>query len=172
MHRLNAIDGVSAMFSRRSEMKLCAESIEKLIAHFLPDTHGAITLHIAMSTYRTWAGTGPSDVAAQQQKIDHLLDRGHRVFVLGQSHGPTTDNGASIQRNFCCCSNLLPAQAAACENFFPTCRTQTSDELVIANRVLPDEIPIKDFSGTPIFLGKHLFYHPSEQGDVSIDANR
>jgi len=38
--------------------------------------------------------------------------------------------------------------------------------------MLVDEIPIKDFSWTPIFLGKHLFHHPSEQGDVSIDANR
>src|ERR1700730_9872706 len=172
MHGFDAIDRVCAMFSGRSEAKLCAESIEKLIAHFLPNPHGAITLHVAMAKHRAWAGAGSTNVTAHQYKIYHLLDRGHRVFVLGQSHGPTTDNGASIQRNFCCCSNLLPAQAAACENFFPTCRTQTSDELVIANRVLPDEIPIKDFSGTPIFLGKHLFYHPSEQGDVSIDANR
>jgi hypothetical protein len=115
-----------------------------------------------MATYRAWASAGSANVTAQEQKVDHLLDGGHRVSVLGQSHGPTADDGASIQGNFCCCADLVPAQATACENVFPTRRTQTGGEVVIANGVLMDEIPIKDFSGTPIFLGKHLFHHPFE----------
>src|SRR3984893_14026684 len=172
MHGFDAIDRVCAMFSGRSEAKLCAESIEKLIAHFLPNPHGAITLHVAMAKHRAWAGAGSTNVTAHQYKIYHLLDRGHRVFVLGQSHGPTADNRASIQRNFCGSSDLIPVQTTADENFFPTGRTQTGDELVIANGVLTDEIPIKEFAWTSIFLGQHLFHHPPEHGDVSIDANR
>jgi hypothetical protein len=38
-------------------------------------------------------------VTAEQEKIHHLLDGGDRIPVLGQAHGPATDDAFAFHRD-------------------------------------------------------------------------
>ncbi len=48
MHGLNRVHSVVAMFARRFEIKLCAQPVEKRARRPLPNTHGAVPLHVAV----------------------------------------------------------------------------------------------------------------------------
>ena len=81
------------MFNGRLKSKLISETLQERGAWSLPDTHGAVALHIAVTAYRACACTGASKMTAKQKKVDDLLDVRHRVLVLRETHRPAADHG-------------------------------------------------------------------------------
>ena len=55
------------------------------------DPAGAVALNVAVAANRRGAGSGPADVAAQQQHVDELADRIDPMFVLGHAKAPGDD---------------------------------------------------------------------------------
>src|ERR1019366_8297697 len=76
----------------RFESELVTQPIEELVGHSFPHAHGAITLHVAVSTYGRGSRSRSTNVAAQEQKVHYLADGGDRVSMLGDPHGPTDDD--------------------------------------------------------------------------------
>ena len=58
----------------------------------LADPHRPVALHVRVSPHGAHAGTRAADVAAQQEEVDHLANRRHRVGVLGEAHRPADDD--------------------------------------------------------------------------------
>ena len=118
-HLLDRFHRVGPVISRRREGKLLAEPGQERLAHPFTNSHGAVALHIGVTAHRTGARSGTPDVAAEQEKIHHLLDGGHGILMLGQSHGPATDDPLAAHGQIGCLSDLLAGQAAASQNIVP-----------------------------------------------------
>src|SRR5688572_26064398 len=83
------------------------QTVEKFRRRFLIYTHGAVALHVAVTTNR--ASTCPrfSNAAFKEKKIDNLPNVIYGIFMLGQTHRPANDdlflvreNGSSLQNLF------------------------------------------------------------------------
>jgi hypothetical protein len=101
------------------EAELTPELRHEVVVHPLPDSHGAIALHVGMPAHRARSGALPADMSAEQQKIHHLLNGGDRVLVLGQPHRPATDNAFALHRDLGRGPNLLARQTAAAKDHVP-----------------------------------------------------
>ena len=55
------------------------------------DTHGAVTLHVAMATHRAQPCAGAADIAAQQQQVHIHTKVQPTLDVLGQAHAIDAD---------------------------------------------------------------------------------
>src|SRR6185312_10471165 len=97
VHRFDRTDGVETLLLRRLEMELARQAGQILGAHLLPDTHGAIALHVAVTANWSNTGASPADVAAQQREVHDRLHVGDAVLVLGDAHRPGTDH--TLRRN-------------------------------------------------------------------------
>src|ERR1051326_8978838 len=86
VHRLNRLDRVETVISRWLEIKSFAQPVEERFGGSFPDTHGAITLHVAVTAYRTKSCAGLSDLPAQEHQVHDLLDICNRVLMLRQTH--------------------------------------------------------------------------------------
>ena len=53
------------MFNGRLETKLVGETLEERWAWAFPDSHSAITLHIAVATHGARTGAGAAEVSAE-----------------------------------------------------------------------------------------------------------
>ena len=91
-HRVQRVDGVEPVGSRRIERELPSERVEERLGHALRDAHRAIALHVGVPADRRGAGSGLADVAAQQQQVHDLLDRVDGLALLGESHRPRDDH--------------------------------------------------------------------------------
>ena len=96
--RPDGVDGVEAVLARRVEAELVAERVEEVVGHPLPDAHGAVALDVGVAAHRAQPGARLADVALQQGDVDDLLDRGHRVVVLGDAHRPAGDRRRGVAR--------------------------------------------------------------------------
>src|SRR5438445_64615 len=76
----------------RGEAKILLNGVQELVRRALPDAYRTIALHIAMTAYGAGARAGLADAAFQQQEIDDLLYRVHRIPVLRKPHGPAYDD--------------------------------------------------------------------------------
>ena len=56
-------------------------------------------------------GSGPAQIAAQQKKVDDLLNVGHGVLVLRQAHGPAAMMRSGADRNLGGRADLLAREA-------------------------------------------------------------
>src|ERR1051325_5694501 len=91
VHRLNGLDCVVAVISRRLEIKYFAKLFEKRFSGAFPNTHGAIALHVAVTSHRTHTRARFPDLSAQKHQVHDLLNVRDRVLVLREAHGPTAD---------------------------------------------------------------------------------
>src|SRR5438093_10372807 len=53
MHRPNCVDGIESVIARRFEIKFGSKLIKECCCRPLPNSHRAISLHIAMATHGT-----------------------------------------------------------------------------------------------------------------------
>ena len=75
------------------------DAIQECLGRFFVDAHGAIALYVGVTTNRTSACAFLGDTAFDEQQIHHFFDGIHRVFVLRESHRPTSnDLGFVFQR--------------------------------------------------------------------------
>ncbi len=74
--------------SGRLEAELGLQPVEEVSRRALPDAHRAVALHVGVATYRQQPSTWLTDIALRQGEIDDFGDRGHRIVMLGQAHGP------------------------------------------------------------------------------------
>ncbi len=96
---LDGVDGVEAVLARRLEAELVAQRVEERRLGPLPDAHGPVALHVGVAADRAEAGSGLADVALEERDVGDLLDRGHRVAVLGQPHRPADDRAGGVAKH-------------------------------------------------------------------------
>ena len=96
VHGLNGFNRAVTVLLRRREMKFFSQAAQKFRRGSLPNSHGAITLHIAVATHRTRARARLSKMSAQQKKIDNFLNVANGVAMLRKTHGPATNQGLAV----------------------------------------------------------------------------
>src|ERR1044072_5998180 len=119
MHLLDRFDRVASAFLRRRKLKFATKPFTERIAHPLPNPHRPIPLHVGMATYRTRPRSRPADMTTEQEKIHHFLNGSDRIFVLGQSHRPATDDAFASHRDPSALPNLIAIQATAVDDVVP-----------------------------------------------------
>ena len=119
MHGLDPTHGVMATLGGGLKVADLCETIQKFEGGVFGDAHRAITLHVAMAPDGASACAGFPDIAAQQEQVDDLLHVGHRVFMLGHTHGPRADEALGLHDNIGGLLDVFPRNAAAFLNFLP-----------------------------------------------------
>ena len=172
VHSFDCLDRVGAARSGRTELELASESIKKRVAHPFPNAHRPIALNVGMTAHRTRPGSRFSNVAAEQQKIHHLLNRRDGVLVLGQSHRPATNDPLRAHRNFRRGANLFAREATRFENLFPRRRAHVRGKIFEAGRVLFDEWSTYYCVRAAFFFLKHLLHETAHRRHVAVDPDR
>ena len=172
VHRLDRIDRIEPVSTGRLQAKLRVEPVEPPVGHFLKNPHRAIALHIRVTAYGTHPGTRPPHIAAQQEEIYDGLNRLHRIRLLRQTHGPTTDRRPRFHRDLRRRVDLLPRHAARRHNLVPRRRPQIGHERVVTVGVGTDKRVIKHSAGQRARLlpGEHFLHDAFEQREISADA--
>ena len=101
-----------------------------------------------------------------------LLDIGHAVFVLGNSHRPGTNHALRAYGDPRGFPNLFPRDPASGDNARPRFFPQILGKGGKAFGVVFDEIMRQDFSSRPLIFFQHLFHDSFEQCYVSVDPQR
>ena len=92
LHRGDRLEGVHSMLAWRRESELRLEGVEEGSLHLLPDAHRAVSLHVAVAADGSCPRPRLTDIAAQEQQVDHLFEGVDRLPLLGHSHGPGNDH--------------------------------------------------------------------------------
>src|SRR5439155_12274852 len=132
LHLLDCLDSIRAVFARRIEIEFISEFFHERLVHPLADSHRAIALDVRMPAYRTRSGSRPADIPAEQEEIHDLLDCRDCISMLGQSHGPATNDAFRTDRDLGRDPDLFPRYADTDENFIPDRRIQILDKTVVA----------------------------------------
>ncbi|WP_240964058.1 hypothetical protein [Streptomyces sp. C1-2] len=133
-------DDVVAVGAGRREAELLLQRVQEGGGGPLEDAHGAVALHVGVAAHRAHARAGTADVAAQQQEVDDLADRGHRVLVLGQAHRPAHDDALGVEHHPQGALDVLAGQAGRGEGLLPVGGAGRLGELLVAVRVRVDEL--------------------------------
>ena len=120
----SAAHGVVAMFCWRCEIEFLPEAGHEFVAHFFPDAHGAVALHIAVTAHRADARALSADLAAQQMQIDDGLHVGDAVLVLREAHRPAGDHPLAVDRDLGGFLNLIAREAGTACRFRPSGRVE------------------------------------------------
>src|SRR5437764_15240054 len=95
----------------------------------------------------------------------------YRIYVLGQSHRPATDDAFASQRDSSGFLNLIAAQSTAFDDVVPGSCAQMLDERFEAHGVLFDKRAVKDGAWLAFLLCKHRFHDSAHRRHVSVTAN-
>ena len=125
-----------------------------------------------MAAHRARSRAGPADVAAEQEEVHHLLDRGDRVLVLREPHRPARDDSLATHGDLRGLADLLPRQSATREDVVPTRRAQVLDERLEAAGVLANELAVEHLSRPLFLVAEHLLHDAAHHRHVAIDAHR
>ena len=172
MHPLDRVDNCGSMFARGGELVPGTKLVEKGGSWSFPNAHGAVALHIAMTANWTSTATLFSDISAKQQKVGHLSDGCHSVFMLSQPHCPAADDALGVHRDFGSLPDLLAAEAAVLDDLIPFSTFEGLDQFFVAARVFFDELEIENFTGSLSFLRKQLLHKTFEECQVAVDLDR
>src|SRR6516162_3071427 len=140
MQCLNGVDSIPSWNARGFESIAFRKSVQEFGSGFLPNSHRAVSLNIAMSPNWASPGTPSSNISSQQEEVNNLPNRRNRVLMLGKSHCPATDDLFSTERYLGCLANLGAVQAAASGNLFPVHVVQRGDKRVVTRRVASDKL--------------------------------
>lgn len=102
-----------------------------------------------MAANRRGARTGFADVAAEQQQVDDLLDRGHTPFLLRQPHCPGDDDLIGFEVAGGQFVDLFDAQPGGLQDGVFIQLGEVQLELLEAFAVLLEERVIQDGPGVP-----------------------
>ena len=89
---MDTVNHIIAVGLRRVKTKRFFDTIQERLGRFFVDAHGAIALYIGVAADRTSACAFLGDTAFDEQQIHHFFDGIHRVFVLRESHRPTSND--------------------------------------------------------------------------------
>ena len=171
-HGPDRVDGVIAGLARRLEAELVAQRVEEGGLRPLPDAHRAVALHVAVPAHRAGTRARPADVAAQQQEVDDLADRGHRVVVLGEPHRPADDD--ALGRDHVVDERLDggPGKAGKGEQIGEVELAPGLGRVVEAVAVGVDEVLVEDGAGRIVVAFEQDPVDRAEQREVAVDAHR
>ena len=110
-HRVNRLDCIEAVRTRRVEPEDGLDSIEQRLLWAVVNPHRPVALNVAVPTHRTGAGPGHSDAAAHQEEVDDLADVADSVPVLGQAHRPADNRSSAPQHDLDGLFELTPRDA-------------------------------------------------------------
>ena len=160
MHRLNRVHGIEAVPAGRLKIEFLFQAVKELRGRLLPDAHGAIALHIAVTAHGTQTRARLTQLSAQQHQVDDLLNVGDGVLVLGQTHGPAKDYSFRPNedtrrvfdfdfRDSGLFEDVAPVNRSQCRFEFFKPRSVTIDELLIENLARPALFRVKEFLHDP-----------------------
>src|SRR6202000_2772375 len=141
-------------------------------AHFLPDPHRAVSLHIAMSTNGTDPCSLSTDLSPEQRKIYNRLDICDAVAMLRNTHRPGANHSFGFHRDLRRLMNQIAGYATVMDDPVPAFGANVPCELVKPFGVVIDEIMREDLSAGSVILLQHLLHDALEHSDVSIDPHR
>ncbi|CAM5307556.1 hypothetical protein STENM327S_06075 [Streptomyces tendae] len=166
-HRLDRVHRVQAVGARRVEAELVAQGVQEGVRHLLPDAHRAVALHVAVAAHGAGAGSGPAEVAAQQQEVDDLPDGGHAVLVLGDAHGPADDDPLAAQHLVADPLDLFAGQTGGGDHVVPADLPGVLGELLEAAGAVADEGVVQDRAGPGVLGLQEQPVQRLEQGEVA-----
>src|SRR5215203_5215798 len=82
MHRPDRVDGVESMISGWLKVEFHTKSIEKGVSWALPNSHGSITLNVAVASDGTKTCALNTNLPAHQHQVYDLLNVSHGILVL------------------------------------------------------------------------------------------
>src|SRR5260370_41669878 len=100
--------------------------------HLFPDAHGAVTLHVAVSSDGTGAGAGLAHIAAKQQKVRDFLNVGYAVLMLRDAHGPADDGLLRVDSDIGGGLGLVAGKDTGSEDFAPGNSVESAEKVFIA----------------------------------------
>src|SRR5437870_5015352 len=142
VHRLNRVYRIVTVAAWWFEIEFRTEAFKKLFARLFPDAHGAITLHVAMTTDRTKSRARFANLAAQKHQVDDLLNVADRVLVLRQTHRPAKDYALRLDENSRRVLDFYFRDSGLLENVTPMNFAQRRAKLFKAARILFYELMI------------------------------
>src|SRR5215213_4383550 len=119
VHCLDCPDRVESMITRWLEIELSTQLVQKRRNGSLPDSHRAITLHVAVPTHRTQSCAGFSDLAPQKHQVYDLLNVRNRIPVLRETHGPAEDRAFGFNKDVRSLFYLFSRNAALFDDVSP-----------------------------------------------------
>jgi hypothetical protein len=133
-----------------------------------------------VAAHRAQPGAGLADVAAQQQEVDDLLDRGHGVAVLGEAHRPADDRRSRRANSARGRLDLLARQAGraatSSQSSARRCAADSSkpggvlgDELVV-DGVRVEQQPAERLEEREVAVEPDLQEQVGERGALADDA--
>jgi hypothetical protein len=84
---MNELNRIETGFPRNLDPCHSFKSFEEGGGRVVIDAHGSVALDVGVTADRTGAGTRFGEVAADEQKVGDLLDRGDGILVLGDKIG-------------------------------------------------------------------------------------
>src|SRR6266404_7198283 len=174
-HRLNSVDDIVPMSTRRLEAEHSLELVEECRLRLLVDAHGAVALHVRMTAYRADPRPGLAEIAAQQQQIHDLLHVCSAEPMLGDPHAVDDDDSASARVDGRHALQLFAWQAAYPQYVFPSCLAEIVRERLEAVRMLRDEVEIENWLGAAakrlVMRLQHQLHDTLEGRDVAANAD-
>src|SRR5882724_3602275 len=171
VHRLNRMDRIESMMPWRTKPKFLFQAVEELRGRLLPNSHCAITLHVAVPAHRTQPTARLAELAAQHHQIDDLLDVCDRIFMLRQSHGPTEDYSFRCDKDARRIFELCLADSGLLDDIAEMGVMQCGLKFLKPRCVTFDEFMIENFAGSPLFRIQHFFHQSFEQSYVAVDTH-
>jgi hypothetical protein len=162
---------IHAVLARRCEVELLLDRIQELVAHLLPDAHRTVALHVAMATDRGCTGPRLSDVAAQQQQVDELLEGRDRILLLGETHGPGDDD--AVSGDVACSEfvDLRDIQSGRREHFALVEVDEVGAEGLESDGLIGEERVIEHGAGVRVFGIEDALRQGLEKGHVTGGAD-
>ena len=143
--------------------------MQQRFGRVLPDTHGAVALHVAVAAHRARTSTEAADVAAHEQQVDDHLNRGHRILVLGDAHAPARNGAAGLGIHICRTAHVLSTQAGLFLQQLPGLGAQILQQRVKTGGVLSNEGMVQHLAPGIVPLDQG-FHHAFDEGKVAAYA--
>src|SRR5437763_6920596 len=150
----------------RPKSKFLFQAVEELRGGLLPNSHRAITLHVAVPAHRTQPTARLAELAAQHHQIHDLLDVCDRIFMLRQAHGPTKDYSFRFNKDARRIFELRLLDSRLLDDVAEVGLMQRCLKFLKPRCVTFDEFMIENFAGPALFCIQYFFHQSFEQSYV------
>src|SRR6185369_3802893 len=140
-------------------------------ARSFPNSNGAITLDVAVTTHRAQPRTRFSNLTTQQHQVYDLLNVRDCVAVLRQPHGPTEDRALGFSEDLRGLFNFILRDSGLRDDVSPRHCAERGSKFLKPIRVVSNEIVIENSSWSLLFECEHRLHHPFQQRHIAVDAH-